>query len=94
MTAYPKVVLFYRFVVMRPSPVLCGRLKSRVHFTTKNVGRGFYRGTGTGALGAHTKYGNYLIDWRKVRHFVVPELKDFKVSAQFPLLSWHDTYYC
>lgn len=64
---------------MRPTAILQKRIKTRVRFTTKNVAKGFYRGTGTGALGAHTQYGNYLIDWRKVRHFVVPNLKDAKV---------------
>ena len=64
---------------MKPSPVLRERIKSRIGFTTKQVGRGFYRGTGTGSMGAHTAIGGYLVDWRKVRHFVVPNLKDFKV---------------
>jgi len=64
---------------MRPSPVLCRRTKSRVAFTTKRVGPGFYRGNQTGSLGAHTQHGSYVIDWRKVRHYVVPELKNLKV---------------
>ena len=62
---------------MKPSPTLC----HRVRFTTKQVGRGFYRGTRTGAMGAHTEWGGYLIDWRRVRHYNVPDLKDFKVCV-------------
>ncbi|KAK5086637.1 60S ribosomal protein L27, mitochondrial [Lithohypha guttulata] len=55
-------------------------MKTRLRFSTKQVGRGFYRGTNTGSKGAHTKYGDYLIDWRKVRHFVVPNLQGSKLS--------------
>jgi hypothetical protein len=65
---------------MKPSPTLCFRLR----FTTKQVGRGFYRGTGTGAMGAHNEYGGYLVDWRKVRHFNVPDLKGFRVCYYSP----------
>lgn len=31
-------------------------------------------------MGRHTKRGGYLIEWEKVRSFVVPDLTDFKVS--------------
>ena len=62
---------------MRPTPSLY--VRGRVRFTTKQVGGGFYRGTRTGAMGAHTEYGGYWIDYRKVRHFVVPDMKDFVV---------------
>ena len=30
-------------------------------------------------MGAHTEYGGYVIDYRKVRHFNCPDLKDFRV---------------
>jgi hypothetical protein len=36
-------------------------------------------GTGSGAMGRHTKRGGYFIEWEKVRAFVVPDLTDFKV---------------
>lgn len=61
---------------MKPSPVVCARLR----FTTKEVGRGFYRGTRTGSVGAHTEYGGYVVDWRKVRNFNVPDLTGFKLT--------------
>lgn len=61
--------------MVRPSSVLCARLR----FTTKQVGRGFYRGNRTGAMGAHTEFGGYLIDWRKTAHFNVPETTGFSV---------------
>jgi large subunit ribosomal protein L41 len=47
---------------------------------TKNVKKGYYKGTGTGSTGTHTKHGGYIIDWDKVRTYVAPkDLKDFKV---------------
>ena len=65
---------------MKPTPALYSRLR-RLPLTTKQVSNGFYKGTGTGAMGRHTKHGGYVIEWRKVRTYVVPEqLKDCKVS--------------
>jgi len=68
--------------MVKPSPQLCARLR----FTTKQVGRGFYRGNRAGAMGAHTEYGRYVIDWRKTVHYNMPEMKDFPVSScqQYP----------
>lgn len=51
-----------------------------MRFTTKQVAGGFYRGSRTGAMGSHTEYGGYIIDYRKTRHYVVPDFTDFKVS--------------
>lgn len=59
---------------------------ARLRFTTKQVAKGFYRGTGSGAMGAHTEYGKYVIDWRKTRHYNVPDLEDFKVSKSDSVL--------
>lgn len=68
---------------MKPSPTLLA--KRGIPFTTKQVGKGFYRGTGTGSMGAHTEYGGYLIDWRKVRHFNVPKgIKKSEVQSPAP----------
>ena len=66
---------------MRPTQPLFKRLKTRLAFSTKEVGKGFYRGSNVGSLGAHTRYGNYIIDWRKARHYVVPDLKNCKVCC-------------
>lgn len=38
-------------------------------------------GTGSGAMGRHTKRGGYIIDWNKVRTYVVPDLEGFTVSC-------------
>jgi len=62
--------------MVKPSP----QLQARMRFTTKQVGRGFYRGTRTGSMGAHTQYGGYIVDYRKTRHYVVPDFKNFKVN--------------
>ncbi|KIW58622.1 hypothetical protein PV05_03123 [Exophiala xenobiotica] len=62
--------------MFQPSPQLCARLR----FTTKQVGRGFYRGNRTGSKGAHTPAGGYIIDWRKTTHYNVPEMDDFYLT--------------
>ncbi|KEF57597.1 uncharacterized protein A1O9_05515 [Exophiala aquamarina CBS 119918] len=62
--------------MVKPSP----QLQARMRFTTKQVGKGFYRGTRTGSMGAHTPYGGYIIDYRKTRHYVVPDFKGFKLT--------------
>ena len=57
----------------------------RLGLTTKQAPNkgGYYKGTGTGAMGRHTKHGGYIIDWRKVRTYVVPPgLKDCKVRVK------------
>jgi large subunit ribosomal protein L41 len=64
---------------MKPTPALLKRIR-RLQLTTKKAAKGFYKGTGSGSMGSHTKYGGYRIDWDKVRTYVVPKnLKDFKV---------------
>ncbi|KAL0941829.1 mitochondrial 54S ribosomal protein mL41 [Colletotrichum truncatum] len=66
---------------MRPSPVLQVLKYRHIRLTTKDVNKGFYKGNRTGAMGRHTKYGGYIIDWHKVRTYVVPEgLKECKLT--------------
>ena len=62
--------------MFKSSPVLCARLR----LTTKQVNGGYYKGNRTGSMGAHTPYGGYVIDYRKVRHFNCPDLTNFKVG--------------
>ncbi|MCJ1317629.1 hypothetical protein MMC15_002954 [Xylographa vitiligo] len=65
---------------MRPTQPLYRRLR-RLALTTKQVNGGFYKGTGSGSMGRHTKHGDYVIEWQKVRTYVVPaQLKDFKLT--------------
>ncbi|KAG0648719.1 hypothetical protein D0Z07_4649 [Hyphodiscus hymeniophilus] len=65
---------------MKPTPVLLKRI-ARQALNTKMTNKGFYKGTGSGSMGEHTKYGGYKIDWEKVRTYVVPkDLKDFKLT--------------
>lgn len=48
-------------------------------------------GTGSGAMGRHTKNGGYLVDWNKVRTFVVPDLEGFTVCIEYLLdMGWTD----
>ena len=64
---------------MKPTAVLLKRI-ARLALNTKQANKGYYKGTGSGSMGSHTKYGGYKIDWRKVRTYVAPkDLKDFKV---------------
>ena len=71
---------------MKPSAALYSRLR-RLPLSTKQVSNGFYKGTGSGAMGRHTKHGGYVIEWQKVRNYIVPEgLKDCKVWNLFLLL--------
>ncbi|KAF9163403.1 hypothetical protein DFQ27_001176 [Actinomortierella ambigua] len=51
---------------------------SRQQLTSKR-GRHHYKGTRSGAMGRHTKRGGYVIEWEKVRSFVVPDMTDFKL---------------
>ncbi|KIN04876.1 hypothetical protein OIDMADRAFT_17744 [Oidiodendron maius Zn] len=65
---------------MKPTQPLLKKI-SRLALTTKQVNKGFYKGTGTGSTGRHTKHGGYIIEWDKVRTYVVPKnLKDFKLT--------------
>ncbi|KAI5464627.1 mitochondrial ribosomal protein L27-domain-containing protein [Mariannaea sp. PMI_226] len=66
---------------MRPTQALSVGRYRHLKLTTKDVGRGFYKGNRTGSMGRHTKYGGYVIEWNKVRTYVVPQnLKDFKLT--------------
>ena len=58
---------------MRPSPALLVGRYRHLALTTKDVNKGFYKGNRTGSMGRHTKYGGYIIEWDKVRTYVVPE---------------------
>ncbi|KAI9825394.1 MAG: hypothetical protein M1832_001124 [Thelocarpon impressellum] len=66
--------------MFKPTPILFRRLR-RLALTTKQVNGGYYKGTGSGSMGRHTKHGGYIIDWNKVRTYVVPTgLKDFTLT--------------
>ncbi|KAG5520208.1 hypothetical protein PMAC_001285 [Pneumocystis sp. 'macacae'] len=53
---------------------------------TSKQGREFYKGSRTGSMGRHTKRGRYLIDWAKVRTFVVPSGLDTTLLKPFVTL--------
>ena len=72
---------------MQPTQALLKRYR-KLPLTTKDIKKGFYKGTGTGSMGRHTKYGGYILDWNKVRTYVVPPgLDTFKVSLESSLFS-------
>lgn len=71
---------------MQPSPVLRVLKYRHIRLTTKDVNKGFYKGNRTGAMGRHTRFGGYKIEWDRVRSYVVPERlrdPDFKVGSSF-----------
>lgn len=69
---------------MKATQVLLRRAH-RIQLSTKQVNKGFYKGTGTGSTGSHTKHGGYVIEWEKVRTYVVPKnLKDCQVHTEVP----------
>ncbi|RDW70571.1 mitochondrial 54S ribosomal protein mL41 [Aspergillus mulundensis] len=62
---------------MKPSQPMMARLR----LTTKQVNGGYYKGNRTGSMGYFAKNGSYVIDWKKVRTYVVPEnLSSFKLT--------------
>ncbi|KAK3316154.1 mitochondrial ribosomal protein L27-domain-containing protein [Apodospora peruviana] len=67
---------------MQPTSSLLGRAMRyrRLRLTTKDVNKGFYKGTGTGTIGRHTKHGGFIIEWEKVRSYVCPSLENFKLT--------------
>ncbi|KAL4963798.1 mitochondrial 54S ribosomal protein mL41 [Aspergillus stella-maris] len=70
---------------MKPSQPMMARLR----LTTKQVGPGYYKGNRTGSMGYFAKNGSFVIDWKKVRTYNVPEgLKEFQltpfVTKNFP----------
>lgn len=68
---------------MQPTRALLGMRYRKLRLTTKDVNKGFYKGTGTGAMGRHTKYGGYVIEWDRVRTYACPDLTGFKVCLCF-----------
>ncbi|KAI1183205.1 mitochondrial ribosomal protein L27-domain-containing protein [Nemania serpens] len=65
---------------MQPTQALLKRFR-KLPLTTKDIKKGFYKGTRTGSMGRHTKFGGYIIDWSKVRTYVVPAgLDTFKLT--------------
>ncbi|KAI0408485.1 mitochondrial ribosomal protein L27-domain-containing protein [Xylaria palmicola] len=65
---------------MQPTQALLKRFR-KLPLTTKDIKKGFYKGTRTGSMGRHTKHGGYIIEWDKVRTYVVPAgLDSFKLT--------------
>ncbi|KAI1325027.1 mitochondrial ribosomal protein L27-domain-containing protein [Xylariaceae sp. FL0255] len=65
---------------MRPTqPLLKAYRKFRL--TTKDINKGYYKGNRSGSMGSHTKHGGYILDYKKVRTYVVPaDLDTFKLT--------------
>ncbi|KAF2220485.1 mitochondrial ribosomal protein L27-domain-containing protein [Elsinoe ampelina] len=67
--------------MFRPTLALLNKRATRkLKLTPKVAGKDYYKGFGTGAMGRHTKHGGYVIDWSKVRTYVVPEAGDGELT--------------
>lgn len=64
---------------MRATDILMRPFR-KLRLTVKDVNKGYYKGTRTGRMGTHTKRGGYMIEYAKVRTYVVPSLEGFKVG--------------
>ncbi|CAK7226064.1 60S ribosomal protein L27, mitochondrial [Sporothrix bragantina] len=64
---------------MRATDILL-RPYRKLRLTVKDVNKGFYKGTRTGSMGRHTKKGGYIVEYEKVRTYVVPSLVDFNLT--------------
>ncbi|KAK9448032.1 mitochondrial 54S ribosomal protein mL41 [Limtongia smithiae] len=57
----------------------------RYNLTPKQGNKDYYKGTGSANMGRHTKHGRYIIDFQKVRTYVVPEeLHDTQLTPYAP----------
>jgi len=64
---------------MRPTQALFRRIRN-FQLTTKQGPKDYYKGTGSGRMGDHTKYGGYIVNYDRVRTYCVPQnLDSFKV---------------
>jgi large subunit ribosomal protein L41 len=63
---------------MQPTAPLFRSIR-RLALTTKQAGKDYYKGNRTGAMGRHTKWGGYVVDYKKVRTYVCPDLAGFNV---------------
>ncbi|KAL9618981.1 MAG: hypothetical protein Q9160_006375 [Pyrenula sp. 1 TL-2023] len=64
---------------MKPTQSLA-RNGARLRMTTKSINGGYYKGNRSGSMGAHTNFGGYVVDWRKVRTYNCPELSGFELT--------------
>ncbi|KAK1832379.1 hypothetical protein QBC39DRAFT_304733 [Podospora conica] len=65
---------------MQPTRILQSLKFRKQRLTTKDVGKGFYKGTRTGNVGRHTWYGGFVVEWPKVRTYACPPLDQFKLT--------------
>jgi large subunit ribosomal protein L41 len=70
---------------MQPTQALLRSRFRKLALTTKDVNKGYYKGTRTGTMGWHTKKGGYKVDYQRVRTFVCPSLEGFKVESPHPV---------
>lgn len=65
---------------MQPTRPLLSRAVRRLPLTSKQAGPNYYKGYGGGAMGSHTRRGGYILDYSKIRTYVVPDLEGFHLT--------------
>ncbi|KAK7736578.1 hypothetical protein SLS53_007010 [Cytospora paraplurivora] len=66
--------------MFKPTQALSRKFR-KLRLTTKDINKGFYKGTGTGNVGRHDKWGGFRVDYTKVRTYAVPQgLSTFKLT--------------
>ena len=58
--------------MFKPSASLQRAIR-RLALTTKQGPKGYYKGNRTGTVGRHTKRGGFIVDYGRVRTYVVPK---------------------
>ncbi|KAE9993907.1 hypothetical protein Vi05172_g10909 [Venturia inaequalis] len=64
-----------------------GRALRRLALTTKQGPKDYYKGTGSGSMGQHTKFGGYQINYSKVRTYVPPNYENEDLKQLTPFVS-------
>ncbi|PVU97189.1 hypothetical protein BB561_000694 [Smittium simulii] len=80
---YSKITKIYENIalVVMLKDIIKGLHRGAKHgVLTAKQGRNFYKGNRTGSTGHHTIHGRYIIEWDKVRTYVVPDLTDCKLK--------------
>ena len=59
--------------MVSPTPVLQKMLR-RLPLSPKQAGKEYYKGNRVGSMGQIDRFGNFSVDWSKVRTYVLPML--------------------
>lgn len=79
------------FGAFHPTPSLFARAARKLKLTTKQTGKGFYKGTRSSGVGAFSsnprRFYIYEVDYSKVRTFVKPDAEAMESSHLMPFVA-------